>query len=65
MKAVQEFSLKVILYVRSRDGQTILYLLPILEKHSATMAMCVRGERGSTSVNFTTRKHPGTPGHAK
>lgn len=48
MKAVQGFSFKVILYVRSSDGQIILYMLHTLEKHSAAMVMCEGKEKQNT-----------------
>lgn len=50
-----DFSLKVTLQVRSRDRETVLYVIHALEKHLATAVVQVGGE---TSVNIITRKDP-------
>lgn len=40
-----DFSLKVTLQVRSRDRETVLYVIHALEKHLATAVVQVGGER--------------------
>lgn len=57
-----DFLLKVTLQVRSRDRETVLYVIHALEKHLATAVVQVGGERGGTSVNIITRKDPSIMG---